>query len=122
MSTDLERHSLRLLEVDDVSHALLHRVLDARAGHLATALRRVHARDPVVGEPVGEDARVVEAEHVDVCPVHEVVGEDGDVARPEPRPHHADVRRVVAHQLLDESTEQFRTDSVGARSKVISVI
>ena len=77
-------------------------MLDAGAGHLATPLGRVDARDPVVGEPVGEDPRVVEAEYIDVGAMDEVVGQDGDIAGAEPRSDHADVRGVVPHQFIDE--------------------
>ena len=89
--------------MDDIADSLLHRVFDPCARYLATSLRRVDSRDPVVGEPVREHSRVVEAEYVDVGAMNEVVSQDARVAGPEPRADNADIRRVETHQLFDES-------------------
>ena len=71
------------------------RVRQTHLVDLGRPVRLVDARDPVVAPPVGEQARIVEAEHVDVRPVDEVVRQDADVAARVVRPDDADARRVV---------------------------
>ena len=65
-------------------------------------MRRVNHCDPVVGPPAGEETWIVEPEEVDVCPVHEVVRQDGDVAAVVVRSDDADARRIVALQRRDK--------------------
>ena len=89
--------------MDHVADSLLHRVLDTCARDLATSLRRVDSRDPVIGEPVREHSRIVEAEYVNVRAMNEVVGQDARISGPEPRTDNADIRRVETHQLFNES-------------------
>ena len=62
----------------------------------------VDARDPVVREPASEHARVVEPKHVDVRPMHEVVGEYARVAAEVTRADDADVGWRVLEQAADE--------------------
>ena len=64
---------LYALETRRVARTLLQRVYDPHAGQSVVTQWTVDARDPVVREPAGEDARVVEPEHVHVRPMHEVV-------------------------------------------------
>ena len=51
--------------------------------------------DPIVAPPIGEEARIVEAEDVDVSLVDEVVRQDCHVATRMARADHSDVGWVV---------------------------
>ena len=90
------------LPVDSVAHAQSHRVLQTHLADFGRAVWLVDTRNPLVAPPVGEDARIVEAEDVYVRPMNEVVRQNADVAARVLWSDDPDARRIVAFQCRDE--------------------
>ena len=95
---------------------------DTDARQPVVAPRTVDRRDPVVGPPVREHARVVEAEHVNVRPVHEVVGEYPTVAAEVARADDADVSRRVLSEAGDERFRPAGCQEVGVVVDAVEVL
>ena len=62
----------------------------------------VHPCDPVVCPPVGEDARVVEAEDVDVTTMDKVIGQNLKVAAIVIRSNDSNIGRIELREASDE--------------------
>ena len=86
----------------DVSRAEGHRVFQTDSGEFLGPARRVNVRHPSIAPPVGEDARIVEAEDVDVRPMNELVRQNVGSATRVLRSDDSDARRIVAFQRRDE--------------------
>ena len=95
---------------------------DADTRQPVVASRTVDPRDPVVGPPVGENTRVVEAKHVDMRPVHEVVGEYPTVAAEVARSYDADVGRRVLGEPGDERFRPAGCQEVGVVVDAVEVL
>lgn len=63
-------------------------------GQFLGAFRPVDFGHPVVGKPVGERARVVVAEDIDVRPVNEVIRQDTLIAALVQRTNNSDIGRI----------------------------
>jgi len=90
------------LPVDTVAHAQTQRVLQTHLADFGRAVWLIDTRNPVIAPPICEDARIVEAENVDVRPMNKVVRQNADIAARVFRSDDPDARRIVAVQRRDE--------------------